>query len=97
MEYIALRQLRELKQTGIVQEYVKKFFRFMLGIRDMFEMEKLFYFLEGLKPRVRTKLQGQRIQDLASAQTLIEHLTNYIFDEFSCRKSQLYSKPFKQN
>lgn len=40
--------------------------------------------------------------DLASAQTPVEHLTNYIFDESSSRKSQSFSggnnnKPFKQN
>ena len=48
--YLALRKLRKLKQMGIVPEYVKKFSCLMLDIKDMSEEDKLFYFLEGLKP-----------------------------------------------
>ncbi|KAJ7968029.1 Retrotransposon protein, putative, Ty3-gypsy subclass [Quillaja saponaria] len=60
VEYIARRNLRELKQTGTIREYVKKFAGLMLDIRDMSEKDKMFYFLEGLKPWVRAELQRQR-------------------------------------
>ena len=54
--YLARRQLRELKQMGTICEYIKKFSSLMLDIKDMFEEDKLFYFLEGLKPWARTEL-----------------------------------------
>ncbi|KAJ7974912.1 Retrotransposon protein, putative, Ty3-gypsy subclass [Quillaja saponaria] len=60
VEYIARRNLRELKQTGTIWEYVKKFAGLMLDIRDMSEKDKMFYFLEGLKPWARAELQRQR-------------------------------------
>ena len=75
--YLARHQLRELKQTGTVCRYVKKFLGLMLDIKDMSEEDKLFYFLEGLKPWARTDLQRQRVQDLATAQTTAERLTDY--------------------
>ncbi|KAJ7947138.1 Retrotransposon protein, putative, Ty3-gypsy subclass [Quillaja saponaria] len=59
VEYIARRNLRELKQTGTIREYVKRFAGLMLDIRDMSEKDKMFYFLEGLKPWARTELQPQ--------------------------------------
>ena len=55
--YLACRKLRKLKQTGTVCEYVKKFSGLMLDIKDMSKEDKLFYFLEGLKPWAKTKLQ----------------------------------------
>ncbi|KAJ7949948.1 Retrotransposon protein, putative, Ty3-gypsy subclass [Quillaja saponaria] len=60
VEYIARRNLRELKQTGTIREYVKRFAGLMLDIRDMSEKDKMFYFLEGLKPWARAELQRQR-------------------------------------
>ena len=59
--YLARHQLRQLKQTSTVREYVKKFPSLMLDIKDMSEEDKLFYFLEGLKPWARTKLQRQYV------------------------------------
>ena len=41
---------------GTVHEYVKKFLRLMLDIKDLSEEDKLFYFLERLKPWARTEL-----------------------------------------
>ncbi|XP_062093601.1 uncharacterized mitochondrial protein AtMg00810-like [Humulus lupulus] len=45
---IAQRQLRELKHTGTIREYVKKFSGLMLDIKDMSKVDKLFTFLEGV-------------------------------------------------
>ncbi|KAJ7975820.1 Retrotransposon protein, putative, Ty3-gypsy subclass [Quillaja saponaria] len=60
VEYITRCNLRELKQTGTIREYVKRFAGLMLDICDMSEKDKMFYFLEGLKPWARAELQRQR-------------------------------------
>ena len=88
VSYLARRQLRELKQTGTVREYVKKFSGLMLDIKDMSEADKLFHFYEGLKPWARTEQQRQRIQDLATAQTAAERLTDYTSENTQQKKNQ---------
>ena len=70
--YIARRHLRELKHTGTIREYVKKFSGLMLDIKDMSEVDKLFAFLEGLKPWAKKELKRQRVADLATAQAAAE-------------------------
>ncbi|CAL5330901.1 unnamed protein product [Camellia sinensis] len=77
VEYNAQRALRDLKHTGTIRDYVKEFYRLMLDIKDMLEKDKLFFFLEGLKPWARVELQRQRVQDLAHAQATAEYLTDY--------------------
>ena len=47
---MAKRHLRDLKQIGTIKDYVEKFSALMLDIRDMFEKDKMLFFLEGLKP-----------------------------------------------
>ncbi|KAL0430931.1 UNVERIFIED_CONTAM: hypothetical protein Sradi_0719100 [Sesamum radiatum] len=60
VEYNARRALRKLEHTGSMQDYVKSFSTLMLDIRDMSEKDKLFTFMEGLKPWARIELQRQR-------------------------------------
>ncbi|KAL0416330.1 UNVERIFIED_CONTAM: hypothetical protein Slati_3464900 [Sesamum latifolium] len=60
-----------------MQDYVKAFSVLMLDIRDMSEKDKLFTFMEGLKPWARVELQCQRVTDLGSAMTAAEHLTDF--------------------
>ena len=86
VEYMARRKLRQLRHTGTVREYVKQFSALMLDIRDMSEKDKLFYFLEGLKPWAQAELQRQRVQDLASAQAAAERLTDYAAEDASKKK-----------
>ncbi|KAL0421113.1 UNVERIFIED_CONTAM: hypothetical protein Slati_3134200 [Sesamum latifolium] len=64
VEYNARRALRKLEHTGSMQDYVKAFSALMLDIRDMSEKNKLFTFMEGLKPWARVELQRQRVIDL---------------------------------
>ncbi|KAL0374990.1 UNVERIFIED_CONTAM: hypothetical protein Sradi_3414700 [Sesamum radiatum] len=47
-----------------MQDYVKSFSTLMLDIRDMSEKDKLFTFIEGLKPWARLELQRQLVTDL---------------------------------
>ncbi|KAL0453870.1 UNVERIFIED_CONTAM: hypothetical protein Slati_1365100 [Sesamum latifolium] len=77
IEYNARRALRKLEHTGSMQDYVKDFSVLMLDIRDMSEKDKLFTFMEGLKPWARVELQCQRVTDLGSAMTAAERLTDF--------------------
>ena len=63
----------------------------MLDLPDMSEKDRLFYFLEGLKPWARTELQRQRVQDLASAQAAAERLTDYTFEENPPKRTSSFS------
>lgn len=46
----------------------------------MSEKDKLFHFIEGLKPWAQAELHRLRVQDLASAQAAAERLTDYAAD-----------------
>ncbi|KAL6204726.1 hypothetical protein ACLB2K_021993 [Fragaria x ananassa] len=76
IDYIARRQLRELKHTNNIREFVSKFLVLMLDLPDMSEKDQFFYFLEGSQPWARTELHIHSGQDLASAQTAAERLTD---------------------
>ncbi|KAL0378936.1 UNVERIFIED_CONTAM: hypothetical protein Sradi_3199100 [Sesamum radiatum] len=77
VEYNARRALRKLEHTGSMQDYVKSFSVLMLDIHDMSEKDKLFTFMEGLKPWARLELQRQRVTNLGSAMTAAECLTDF--------------------
>ena len=72
VNYMARRKLRELRQIGSVQDYVKKFTTIMLDIRDMTEKDKLFHFLNGLSWEAAMELQRRRVQSLMEAVTAVE-------------------------
>ncbi|KAE8712657.1 Cytokinin dehydrogenase 5 [Hibiscus syriacus] len=77
MDYNARKKLRELSHTGTIREYVREFSTLMLDIKDMSERDKLFHFLEGLKPCARLELQRHRVQDLTVAIAVVECLNDY--------------------
>ncbi|KAL0439547.1 UNVERIFIED_CONTAM: hypothetical protein Slati_2437700 [Sesamum latifolium] len=77
VDYNARRALRKLEHSGSVRDYVKSFSTLMLDIRDMSEKDKLFTFMEGLKPWARLELQRQRVTDLGSAMAAAEHLIDF--------------------
>ncbi|XP_057959750.1 uncharacterized protein LOC131152113 [Malania oleifera] len=58
----------------------------MLDIRDMSKKDKLFYFLEGMKPWARIELHRQRVQNLSTAQATAECLTDYAGDDIASSK-----------
>ncbi|KAA0051479.1 uncharacterized protein E6C27_scaffold55G002480 [Cucumis melo var. makuwa] len=80
VEILARRKLHDLRHTGEIREYVKQFAGLMLDIRDMSEKDKVFYFVEGLKPWARAKLYEQRVQDLTSAYAAAERLFDLTSD-----------------
>ncbi|KAL2232525.1 UNVERIFIED_CONTAM: hypothetical protein Sindi_1432500 [Sesamum indicum] len=74
------RVLRKLEHTGFVREYVKAFSALMLNIRDMLEKDKLFTFMEGLRPWARLELQCQRVTDLSTAMAAAESLADFTLE-----------------
>nr|XP_010933245.1 protein DDI1 homolog [Elaeis guineensis] len=52
----------------------------------MSEKDKLFHFLEGLKPWAQQELQRRSIADLASAQAAVECLMDYLLSDHQRRK-----------
>ena len=74
VEILARRKVGDLKHTRNIWEYVKQFSVFMLDIWDMFEKDKIFHFIEGLKPWAKSKLYEQRIQDLSTTYGTAERL-----------------------
>ncbi|KAA0065526.1 uncharacterized protein E6C27_scaffold638G00290 [Cucumis melo var. makuwa] len=88
VEILARRKLRDLRHTGEIREYVKQFAGLMLDIRDMSEKDKVFYFVEGLKPWARAKLYEQRVQDLTSAYAAAERLFDLTSDSQDARRNQ---------
>ncbi|KAA0067733.1 uncharacterized protein E6C27_scaffold352G00520 [Cucumis melo var. makuwa] len=95
VEILARRKLHELKYTGNIREYVKQFAGLMLDIRDMSEKDKVFCFVEGLKPWAKTKLYEQRVQDLTSAYVAVERLFDQANDSQDVRRHP--SSSFERN
>lgn len=62
----------------------------------MSEKDKLFHFLEGLKPWARAELERRAVQDLASAQAAAERLTDYSTGE-SVKKKNPQGNPKATN
>ncbi|KAA0045292.1 reverse transcriptase [Cucumis melo var. makuwa] len=58
----------------------------MLDIRNMSKKDKVFCFVEGLKPWAKTKLYEQRVQDLRSAYAAAERLFDLSNDSQDARR-----------
>ena len=61
VNYLTRKKLRDLRQIGSVQDYVKMFTMIMLNICDMMEKDKLFIFLDGLSCDMVMELQRRRV------------------------------------
>ncbi|KAK2997320.1 hypothetical protein RJ639_025868 [Escallonia herrerae] len=73
----ARKALLECKQTGLVREYCQAFSALMLDISDMSAVDRLFFFMEGLKPWARTELNRRRVNNLNEAIIAVESLSDY--------------------
>ncbi|KAJ8511860.1 hypothetical protein OPV22_002294 [Ensete ventricosum] len=89
-EFIARRKLRQLRQSTTIRDYVKQFSALMLDIRDMFEKDKLFSFLDGLKPWAQQELHWRNVTKVVGAIVAAERLTDFVSSEDS-RKKKHYS------
>ena len=75
--YLARKNMRRLKHTGSIREYVKEFSSLMLEIPNMTEEELLFNFMDNLQGWAEQELRRRGVQDLATAMAVAESLTDY--------------------
>ncbi|KAK3006526.1 hypothetical protein RJ639_015790 [Escallonia herrerae] len=73
----ARKALLECKHTGSVREYCQAFSALMLDISDMSAVDRLFFFMEGLKPWARTELNRRRVNNLNEAIIAADSLSDY--------------------
>ncbi|KAE8668158.1 hypothetical protein F3Y22_tig00112344pilonHSYRG00099 [Hibiscus syriacus] len=65
----ARKKLRELKQRGIMRDYVKEFTALMLQIPNMSEEDLLFYFIDGLQGWGKQEMHRRDIRTIDEAIT----------------------------
>ncbi|KAK3006912.1 hypothetical protein RJ639_017292 [Escallonia herrerae] len=76
----ARKALLECKHTGSVREYCQAFSALMLDISDMSTVDRLFFFMEGLKPWARTELNRREVNNLNEAIIATKSLSDYNFE-----------------
>ena len=77
MAYLARKNMKCLKHTGLIRKYVKEFSTLMLEIPNMSEEELLFNFMDNLQSWVKQELRRCGIQDLAIVMAVAESLVEY--------------------
>ncbi|RVX02929.1 hypothetical protein VitviT2T_020572 [Vitis vinifera] len=75
--YLARKNMRCLKHTGSIRDYVKEFSALMLEIPNMTQEELLFNFMDNLQGWAEQELRRRGVQDLATAMAIAESLTDY--------------------
>ena len=72
-------QLRNLKQTGSVQEYGIRFRNTIGQIAEMAELDKVTYFIEGLKPATKMEVVYQAPEDFERIWQLAKRFDTAMF------------------
>ncbi|KAL5815082.1 hypothetical protein ACOSQ3_025877 [Xanthoceras sorbifolium] len=75
--YLARKNLKKLKQTGSIRDYVKEFTNLMLEVPNMSDDELLFNFMDNLQPWAEVELRRRNVQNLAEAIAIAESLIDY--------------------
>ncbi|WJZ81415.1 hypothetical protein VitviT2T_001260 [Vitis vinifera] len=75
--YLARKNMRRLKHTSSIRDYVKEFSSLMLEIPNMTQEELLFNFMDNLQGWAEQELRRRGVQDLATAMAIAESLTDY--------------------
>ncbi|KAE8681992.1 hypothetical protein F3Y22_tig00111277pilonHSYRG00011 [Hibiscus syriacus] len=75
--YEARKKLRELKQRGIMRDYVKEFTTLMLQIPNMSEEDLLFYFIDGLQGWAKQEMHRRDIRTVDEAIAIAESLVDF--------------------
>ncbi|GKV30882.1 hypothetical protein SLEP1_g39653 [Rubroshorea leprosula] len=73
----AMKKLRVLKHTGLINDYIREYNSLMLEIPDMTEKNRLLYFMDGLQRWAEQELKRRGVQDLASAIAVAESLIKF--------------------
>ena len=77
MAYLARKNMKHLKHTGLIYEYVKEFYTLMLEISNMSQEELLFNLMDNLQSWTEQELRRRGVQDLATTMARVESLTDY--------------------
>ncbi|RVW73948.1 hypothetical protein CK203_053159 [Vitis vinifera] len=75
--YLARKNMKHLKHTGLIHEYVKEFYTLMLEISNMSQEELLFNLMDNLQSWTEQELRRRGVQDLATTMARVESLTDY--------------------
>ncbi|RVW19206.1 hypothetical protein VitviT2T_030342 [Vitis vinifera] len=75
--YLARKNMRRLKHTCSIRDYVKEFSSLMVEIPNMTQEELLFNFMDNLQGWAEQELRHRGVQDLATAMAIAESLTDY--------------------
>ncbi|KAK3023721.1 hypothetical protein RJ639_042731 [Escallonia herrerae] len=73
----ARKALLEYKHSGLVRDYCQAFSALMLDISDMSAVDRLFFFMKGLKRWAHTELNRRRVNNLNEAIIVAESLSDY--------------------
>ncbi|KAL8133387.1 hypothetical protein AgCh_008740 [Apium graveolens] len=74
---VARENLKALKQSGSIRDYMKEFNSLLLNIKNMTEDDKVFNFMSGLKPWAQNELRRKAIKDLATTIIYADGLADY--------------------
>ena len=75
--YLERKNIKHLKHTGSIHEYVKEFSTLMLEIPNMSKEELLFNFMDNLQSWVEQKLRRHGVHYLATTMVVAESLVDY--------------------
>ena len=75
--YLARKNMRLLKHTGSIRDYVKDISSLMLDIPNMAEEELLFNFMDNLQSWAEQELRRRGVQDLATTMAIADSLVEY--------------------
>ena len=75
--YLARKNMRRLKHTGSIRDYVNEFSSRMLEIPNMIEEKLLFNFMDNLQRWAEQELRHRGVQDLATTMVVVESLMDY--------------------
>lgn len=85
-------KLGQLTQNCSLREYVREFSELMLQVPNMSENEALFCFKDGLKHWEKLELDRRGVQDVATAMSVAESLTEFSKDDRSSQSKPRFSQ-----
>ena len=77
LSWVARDKLKDLRQIGSIRDYMKTFSLLLLDIEGMSVEDKLFNFVNSLKPWAQNELCKQKVSNLPSAITVAEALVDF--------------------
>ncbi|KAL9259365.1 RNA-directed DNA polymerase-like protein [Drosera capensis] len=91
-QYEANLNLRKLKQTGSIRDYVRNFTELLFQIPNMSEEDKLIYFMDGLQSWAQQELHRRGVQTLAAAIAAAESFVEFKRGDSKPKESKRHSE-----